>query len=147
MAQGDIINNIPFYFIDSTGKEKKRKCMGMMISNTCDAENREYIIFCPCFTVDEFKELKIDNIVSNTYYNLFYLPIKPSIEDNIVVNFSITTSISRERILENIDKNIINKCFSLNQFGYYYFIAKLTIHFMRPEDIQVQSSRTPSLTR
>ena len=143
--------------------------MGMMISNTCDAENREYIIFCPCFTVDEFKELKIDNIVSNTriivlngcfrallkidnivsntYYNLFYLPIKPSIEDNIVVNFSITTSISRERILENIDKNIINKCFSLNQFGYYYFIAKLTIHFMRPEDIQVQSSRTPSLTR
>jgi len=73
---------------------------------------------------------------------LLYLP-DPQLKDYIV-DFSFLNSVQKGLFEKLIEENEVEKHSSLNNFGYYLFLNKLAIHFMRPEDEEVQNQRINS---
>ncbi len=138
LAQGDIIGEIPFTRIDKNGMQRENYSKGLLLSNTCDAENDDTLIFAPLLPVEK---LKIDKntIKKNTIYDLIYFPDYKM--DDYVVDLSIINTYSTKLINKLLEQDKIKKTASLSDFGYYLFLSKLTIHFMRPEDTKVQNSR------
>ena len=141
LAQGDIISSIPFTFTDEYGNDRTLNAKGFLLSNTCDAENDEFVLFSPVLPVEVYTQQGLDrhNIENNKYTKLLYIPSR--IIANHVVDFSIVNPFPRNLIVRLIDEGRISKVATLNLWGYYLFLSKLTVHFMRPEDIEVNNSR------
>ena len=138
LAQGDIFDSLPFRIYDKDGNEHSRLVKGMLISNTCHAENQNILSFVPLLPVGEYK---IDRsvLLKNITYSLLYFP--DPLYSEIVVDFNIVNSFHKDMIINLMKEKRIRKVATLNRFGYYMFLTKLTIHFMRPEDPGVQEER------
>ncbi len=140
LTQGDIISNMPFVRYNSkTGEKGLLVTEGILLSNTCDAERDPALVFAPLIELNNFTNTQQEQIKKNESYRLFYLP-----DGNIankVVDFSMVNSLPRSMILHGLEKAHMTKINSLNRYGYYLFLVKLTVHFMRPEDTGVQSLR------
>lgn len=78
-------------------------------------------------------------IKSNLIYRFLYFPDNGL--SDYFIDLSWINSYPRFAILERQREGIINKIGSLNNFGYYLFLSKLTVHLMRPEDVIVQQER------
>ena len=57
------------------------------------------------------------------------------------MDFSLLNTFSKDVLNRMIEKGKVVKETSLNQFGFYLFLCKLTVCFMRPEDEEVQKDR------
>lgn len=57
------------------------------------------------------------------------------------VDFEMINTISRDAFNRFLDTNKVRRIASLTLVGYYMFICKLSIFFMRPEDVEVNSGR------
>ncbi len=137
LAQGDIIDNLPFVLLDpETGEESFRELPGILLSNTCDAEREDYIIFAPLLPKYEMYKQLQDNFSTNLTYNLMYFPDTHFSE--YVIDLSLMRSFPREPI---VSSDAYRKIASLNDFGYYLLLCKLTVYFLRPEDTDVQIAR------
>ena len=138
LSQGDILDGVPFTRINKNGEITAYHGKGMIMSNTCSADHDADIVIAPLL---EIKDLNIDkkNITSNLHYRLLYLPDE-KYEDK-VVDFSLMNTFNKDLLNELIEKNTVKKESSLNQFGFYILLCKLTICFMRPEDEEVQADR------
>lgn len=139
LAQGDILDNIPFYRIDKKGEFNILKTKGILISNTCSASRDESIVLAPLLRIKDLNLKNLNEVKNNLYYRLMYIPSTKY--QDFVIDFSLMNSFNRNLINNKIKENKIIKEVSLNQMGYYLFIAKLTICFMRPEDSGVQVNR------
>ena len=138
LAQGDILDGIPFIRIGNNGNITAQRGKGMIISNTCSADHDDEIIIAPLLKIESLN-LKRSNIINNLHYRLFYLP--DSKYEDFVVDFSLMNTFNKNVLNKQIEDGKIKKESSLNQFGFYLLIAKLTICFMRPEDEEVQEDR------
>ena len=144
LAQGDILDGVTFTRINKNGAITAYRGKGMIISNTCSADHDSDIVIAPLL---EIKNLKIEkkNIMNNLHYRLLYLP-DAKYEDR-VVDFSLINTFNKDFLNELIKKKSVKKESSLNQFGFYMLLCKLTICFMRPEDEEVQADRRSSYIR
>ena len=61
--------------------------------------------------------------------------------EHYVVDFSLINTFNKDVLNRMIEQKRTVKETSLNQFGFYLFLCKLTICFMRPEDEDVQADR------
>lgn len=52
LSQGDIVAELPFTKTDSEGNESYFKSPAILLSNTCDAENDDFVVFSPLFPLD-----------------------------------------------------------------------------------------------
>lgn len=138
LTQGDIFDGIPFTRIEEDGTISGYKGKGMLISNTCSADHDNEIVMAPLLNLD-LLGLNKEDVVKNLHYRLFYLPDERY--ENYVVDFSLLNTFNKRILNEMINQKKVIKETSLNQFGYYLFINKLTICFMRPEDEEVQADR------
>jgi hypothetical protein len=138
LSQGDVIETLPFIRYDDQGNQMILKTKGILLSNTCDADNDDTIVFAPLLPIDK---LGIDRsaITSNLIYRFLYIPDAPLL--GYVVDFSLINSFSKTLIEKGLKQGRLAKLASLNQFGYYLFLCKLTVHLMRPEDERVQADR------
>ena len=78
-------------------------------------------------------------IANNHINRLLYLPDQ-HFPDN-VVDLGALNCFSKELIESGLKCGKLKKLASLNTLGYYVFLIKLTVHFMRPEDTGVQVDR------
>lgn len=138
LAQGDILEGIPFTRLDGNGNLAAQRGKGMLISNTCSADHDDEIVIAPFLRIEDLGLDKRD-IVNNLHYRLFYLP-DPRYEE-MVVDFSLMNTFNKNALNHQMEVGKIKKEASLNQLGFYLLIAKLTICFMRPEDEKVQANR------
>ncbi len=138
LAQGDILEGIPFTRIDNMGNIASQRGKGMIISNTCSADHDDEIVIAPLLEIDKLN-LNKNDIKKNLHYRLLYLP-DPRYED-LVVDFSLMNTFNKNALNKLLEVGKITKEASLNQFGFYLLLTKLTICFMRPEDEEVQSDR------
>ena len=138
LAQGDIVETLPFIRYDQDGNRQLYKTKGILISNTCDAENDDTVVFAPLLPLESIK-LEKTNLLKNQNFRLLYLPDQ-RLKDYIV-DLSLLNGYSKKLITDSIGNGKMNKISSLSQFGYYMFLCKLTIHLMRPEDLEVQGCR------
>lgn len=138
LAQGDIIDELPFTMLDDNARMGKYRSKGLILSNTCDLENDDNIICAPLLPISSI-DLPRDTIEKNVVYNIIFFPDHRF--SDYIVDLSLINTFPKSVINKAIEKEEIKKIASLSDFGYYLFLSKLTIHFMRPEDVEVQSER------
>lgn len=138
LTQGDILNGIPFTRLEDDGNISAYIGKGMIISNTCSADHDDEIVIAPLLHIGSLG-LNRTNIVNNLHYRLLYLPDERY--ENFVVDFSLMNTFNKNVLNNMINQKRVVKETSLNQFGFYLFLCKLTICFMRPEDEDVQKDR------
>lgn len=131
LSQGDIITNIPFYYIDAHGSLKYFLSDAMVISTSCHIDQRDRLVLATVLPLNQFKGNKED-LKNNRIYNCMYIPDDDMKEK--YVNFDYLSSVDKELILKSIRDGKVKRIDSLNQMGYYLFIIKLTVNFMRKED-------------
>ena len=144
LTQGDIFDGIPFVRVEEDGNISAHRGKGMLISNTCSADHDKEIVIAPLLDINSLNIQKSD-IVNNLHYRLLYLPDEKY--ENYVVDFSLINTFSKDVLNRMIKQGKVVKEASLNQFGFYFFICKLTICFMRPEDEGVQKDRRENYGR
>lgn len=160
--QGDCLFEVVFPTYED-GEIKKGYCNGVILSNTCDIDqknNRSFevnVTFASVLSLKDFKyQLKLnkinDNKISdilkslreNRISNLFYLPelVKDGsvyLEESFIRLDEITSFDSNllySYYKEEYIENDGDKIFTFSQYGFYLFLYKLAYHFSRMrEDI------------
>lgn len=141
LRQGDIFENVRFFLADDDGELNLYKARCMLLTNTCDCErndNLEFAAIWPLSKIFPVKE-KADDLKRNKNYQYLYIP-DMRLEDDII-DFGSIVSLPREYFLEQLGCMETSKVVSLSWVGYYVFLAKLTVFFMRPEDQSVNKLR------
>lgn len=147
LAQGDIFSELPFTYFDREGKQKTVKKPSILLSNTCDASRRDYLLFAAISDIENnslqgaesFNSKTIEDIKFNRMTRFLYLPCTEL--NSKAVDFELVTVISREAILKMIGSNKLKKNISLNDYGFYMLLSKLTIFFCRRQDRETEKER------
>lgn len=153
LLQGDGLKNLPYLEIPYKGEKSVN---GMILSNSCDIDqsNRRlmplFAVFAPIVNLENYKNLLISKHVSNNertkeeidlhisniknqkLTNTFYLEPSAKLTEESVVFFDKCISIPPEEIF--VDNISNKKIFTLNNFGFYFFLLKLSIHSTRIRD-------------
>lgn len=137
--QGDIFDNIPFYYMQLNGRYGHANYSGILLTNTCDCVRNENILFAALLPVSRFDANKIVDLKKNRTYQFLYFP-DGTLKDYFI-DFGLITTIRRDLFIQATEQCKINKKASLSWLGYYLLISKLTIFFMRPEDEGVNTLR------
>jgi len=152
--QGDLIREMRFpSFIRETGQYQKLYFDALILSNTCDVDEsnsrtlRKKVVLAKLITVEMFiesmRELEIENaaeilthVKNQQYSNIIYFP--PS-KDNIeYLAYLDDLSIVEKEEINSLKEDIsVNRIESLDYFGYYLLIFKLSYHLCRlPEETE-----------
>lgn len=135
LAQGDIFSELPFTFFDRDGRQKLVYKPSILLSNTCDASRRDYLLFAaisdietePSPECEALSAQTIEDIKFNRINRFLYLPCTEL--ERKAVDFELVTVISREAILKMMSNNKLKKNISLNEYGFYMLLSKLTVFF------------------
>lgn len=152
--QGDLIKEIRFpIFNAESGEYEKLYFDALLVSNTCDVDeaNKRSISKRPLLAkliplerfVDSLKELEVENaaeiltqIKNQQFSNVFYLPITKD-KTEYLAYLDDLSIIEKEELNALKDDISINRIESLDYFGYYLFIFKLSYHLCRlPEETE-----------
>ena len=141
LTQGDIFSEIPFIYIDQNGKQKMIRRKAQLLSNTCDAVRDSTLIFAALHPYEEFAGNKpmVEGIKQNQRYSTLYLSDCPVSDE--FVDLEMINTFSRETFIKLLEMGKVRRIASLTLVGYYLFLCKLTVFFMRPEDVEVNSDR------
>ena len=142
LIQGDIISDIPFITIDDNGELLENRFRGMIISNSCDIENDITVVVAPLYPLSEMKNInpsRINNIKKNLTYSILYF--NDTLLQDFFVDFSRLTTFNKDFLLNAVKEQRVQRLYSLSIFGYYLFLCKLAVHFMRPENQELASTR------
>lgn len=138
LSQGDIISDIPFYIMKDNGEIYRYKAWGMVLSTSCSIDNKNKIVIAPVFSEDSYFGDK-SPLKSNTIFDYFYIPLRDG--NGVYADFSSICTYDKDIIIKGINENKINRLYSLSQLGYYLFLMKFTVCFMRKEDLNTLEER------
>ena len=141
LLQGDIFTEIPFFFTADNGDLKVIHRKALLLSNTCDASRDKTLLFAAIHPLADLKEnpSMVSNITKNQRYSTLYFPDE-NLKDEFV-DLELISTISRESFLKLHADKKVHRIASLTIVGYYMFICKLTVFFLRPEDVEVNAAR------
>lgn len=141
LLQGDIFSEIPFYYMDENGEFRIILRKAQLLSNTCDATRDEQLLFAALHPLEALKNNQSmkANIVRNKRYSAFYLPDR--ILQDEYIDFELINTMPRATFNKLLEEQKVHKIASLTMVGYYMFICKLTVFFMRPEDEETNIGR------
>lgn len=158
--QGDIIGSLPICDWDT---EKNEYITGyspvMLVSSSCDVfhENdgllEKEALFTQLIPLDEyffdlksqgFTEANIASIYSGlkhqTYSNLFYLPHNPIDKREFLIFFDKIYWHPSSELINKVDTIDDERFLSLDHFGFYLLITKLSYHFCRVPEVRERFS-------
>lgn len=141
MRQGDVYSEMTVPLVDASGRLKQYRLKTMLLTNTCDCVRNDFLAFAPIWPIDEYfpDPTKASGVKSNRAYQFLYLPDNRLADD--VVDFGSIFSLPRTVFESLLENGSVSRIASLSWVGYYVFLAKLTVFFMRPEDSEVNESR------
>lgn len=152
--QGDLIREMRFpSFNKESGIYGKLYYDALILSNTCDIDEsnkrtlRKKVILAKLITVEMFiesmRELEIENaaeilthVKNQQYSNIIYLP--PSKDNTDYLAYLDDLSIVEKEEINSLKEEIsANRVESLDYFGYYLLIFKMSYHMCRlPEETE-----------
>lgn len=138
LSQGDIISKVPFIYFDENGDQETFVADAMVLTTSCHIDNKDKIVLAPVLPLEGFYG-DLLSLKKNTIFDFMYIP-DDGMEDKYI-SFEYITSYSKDLIINGINNNRIKRLGSLNQLGYYFFIVKLTVFFMKKEDAMTLNAR------
>lgn len=137
LCQGDIIEGLDLLIPGKGGLLRRYHGLSMIISNSCDLDNKPTALVAPCFDLRRFEEdSRLSIITKNLVTNFLCLPSIPD-RDGVVVDLSMMNPQASARVAERLKDGAIRRICSLSNLGYYLLLSKLTVHLMRPESEEV----------
>lgn len=140
LSQGDIISNVPFAFFDKNGNQKTFTAAAFVLSTSCHIDQKDKLILAPILPLDAYENKNIDDLKKNTVFDYMY--ISDGCMKDKFINFQIMTTYNKELITSGLENGKLQRTASLNQIGYYFFVVKLTVYFMRKEDSDTLKHRS-----
>ena len=150
LFQGDIVKSLPVLISLDRGKALKKELPALLLNNTCDLQvdnekpRCEHVSFIPLLPFSEYISA-FQNISNherdareNVITHKFYISIPPNEERDYIADLGLISSVNSGFFHQELKKGGIKKVCSLSINGYYYFLAKLTLHLMRREPLQVK---------
>jgi len=161
LYQGDILKNFPFFifpekfkFLTKSNDENKfiletsqktvhgeqpimitvKLTSAILLSQTCDIQQRENIVVAPVYTIETFKESgilsdnKVDLVKKRRYGYLFYLPKLDGVIDDSIVYLQTIHYLPKNCVLSY--KN--NKIATMSDWGRHHLAWALSNYFGRP---------------
>ena len=142
----------PSFFISIYKSESVKNTKGIVLSNTCDIspENQrdmpKNLVFAPIVKLSEYEiwlkksginvnsiSDKIGAIKEQRVSNIFYLPENNQLGGEYIALFDRLSHMPASEIKTMLGQV---KLFTLSQFGFYYFLFKISHHFCRlPEGL------------
>lgn len=141
LSQGDIISRIPFSYFDENGSQKIFSADAFVLSTSCHIDQKDKIILAPILPLNEFKGNEYD-LKNNLIFDYMYFP--DLIMADKFIDFEFLNTYNKNLIEQGIADKKIHRIASLNQMGYYFFVVKLTVYFMRKEDDETLRERDVS---
>ncbi|MDZ8083146.1 MAG: hypothetical protein RMX35_29285 [Nostoc sp. DcaGUA01] len=140
-AQGDILEPIPFIDWSEEGEPVFFEAPGMIMNSTCDLDRKENIVLCPCLMLTDLKQLSAyKDIRKNTVFDFLFLG-ECLTGDEWVVDLSHPMTLPRQRIKKRIEEGSVSRKHSLTDKGWYLFITKFAIKYLRSDDFETMSQR------
>lgn len=141
LSQGDIISDIKFSYFDEDGKQKIFAAKGLVISTSCNIDNKDCINIVPVLPIEYYPmdDSKIRELKENKIFDFMYIPEGEM--EKYFIDFSKVGTYDKNLIQRGIAEGNINRLFSLNQIGLYLLILKLTVFLMRKEDCETLEAR------
>ncbi len=151
--QGDLVREIRYPNLNKHDKSFERTFTdALILSNTCDLDVsnlrklHKQVVLAPLLELQQFVEESagmdgfdeiIQGIKSQTASNIFYMPPNPGNGKEYICHLDKAFWFPTEELnsyLPDLDQTRIA---SLDYFGYYLFLVKLSYHFCRlPEEKQ-----------
>jgi hypothetical protein len=143
--QGDVVDPVTIYSTDDSGAPTKWTGPAILLSNTCDFQEDGTVLAAACLpAVDVCVEpALVEPVTHNQIAHLMYLEEVPNL-GNRVVDLSMVQTLSASYLRNALGDQ---RCFRRGRFaqlGYFVFLAKLTVHLMRPETKEVSRADLPS---
>jgi hypothetical protein len=133
-SQGDILSQVLFIDFDNDGNVRSGKAPGMIATSTCDLDRKENVLFMRCLPLQSLERLSsYKEIPKNKIYQFLYIG-QAIDEKEWVVDLSAITALPRQRVLKNIEEGKIHRLHSLTREGWYLFITKFAMNYLRTED-------------
>lgn len=137
--QGDIVTALPAFFFDGERvRTTKTPCPIMMLEHECDMVTREgslsgTYVFAPLFPYKEITKRLPDSsaIDSNIITTKLLMRGIPVLDDDYVADFDMIGSISAQAFHDSLQQGRMRRVASLSRDGFYFFLAKLSAHFLR----------------
>jgi hypothetical protein len=143
LLQGDICDGLDVVNVNTLERKTVR---AIVLSNSCDidpedagsAEKR--VTYCPVMSLERFiKSMEMRGVDQQQVFdvvgslerqrvtNIFYIPRKVGVIEASIVRFDdIHSRPVPEVVAQNPQRRL-----SLNQYGHYIFLVKMSIHFLR----------------
>lgn len=138
LSQGDVIGKVPFCFFDKNGKQKQFMSDALVLTTSCSIDNKDRLTLAPILPLDLF-EGNTTELRDNIIYDYMYIP--DGVLEDRFVDFGIMNTYSKNLIVHGLESQKLKRLGSLNQLGYYFFVIKLTVFFMRTEDAKTLNDR------
>jgi hypothetical protein len=143
LCQGDTIGPLVFSYVDADGVLKKKTSYACVLSNSCDIDNDVLVVVCACYPIEDFLKIFVrtdqKRLTKNEYGHLFYIVNSRGLD--FVADFSDCMTYSKELLVNLLKDGRIRRDSKLTRIGWYFFLVKLTYHFMRPEDTKTNENR------
>jgi hypothetical protein len=138
--QGDMLEPVDFLGYGADGGYVESSLVGMLMSHSCDMAEDQKVIFAACHPADRYHAHSAwGQIRRNRFYELMYLAGVPT-KGDVIVDLATVQTVPTSRIRDQLAENNLTRISSFTPIGYYFFVAKLTVHFLRArEDDEVRN--------
>jgi len=132
-CQGDIVEPLTFIVPEDDGTFAERVGPGMILSNSCDFDEDAQLVVAECRPFQPYQAHRSSAAIkNNTFFSLMYLADVPARGD-LIVALSQLQSVRQVFLKTGLDNGHITRLMSFTRLGYYFLIAKLTVHLLRPQ--------------
>ena len=149
LSQGDVLAGIPPFFFDGREvKVSKQLCPFVLLEHTCnmsvdDGEPRNsHYSFIPLFPFELIvaKGINKQALQKNLIHHKIFLSEIPGFDNQQVGDLNLVGSLESTWLHRSVRDGGLRRICSLSSNGYFFFLAKLTAHFLRADTSQFQAA-------
>ena len=121
LSQGDVLEEVPFFFLKDERKALKQKLPVMILNNTCDLQQDDdtprskYTSIVPLLPCNRYLEPFKDkpnyenDLKDNVITSMFYISTPPGQEVDYVVDFSLICTIETQYLYKGIQGGALKR--------------------------------------
>src|SRR6266849_2458539 len=143
--QGDVVDPVTIYSTDDSGAPTKWTGPALLLSNTCDFQESGTVLAAACLPAADIcqEATLVEPITHNQIAHLMYLEEVPQLGSR-VVDLSMVQTLSASYLRSALGDQRCVRRGRFAQLGYFVFLAKLTVHLLRPETNEVSRADLPT---